>query len=91
MFVLWWVACRRVKKKKDTLETIFKTGKDILLPLTPKTVLNDDPLWISKQLKSLIHQRQVAFARGDVVSFRSLRNQVNRLRKSCRAKYYAPK
>ena len=79
------------QKKTDTLETVLKTGMDILLPLTLKTVMTNDPPWINKQLKSLIHQRQVAFARGDLVSFRSLRNRVSRLRKSYRAKYYASK
>ena len=64
---------------------------DILLLLTPKTVMTNDTPWINKQLESLIHQRQVAFAQGDLFSFRSLRNRVNRLRKSCRAKYYASK
>ena len=79
------------QKKTDTLETVLKTGMDILLPLTLKNVMTNDPPWINKQLKSLIHQRQVAFARGDLVSFRSLRNRVSRLRKSYHAKYYASK
>lgn len=64
---------------------------DILLPLTPKIVMSNDPPWINKHMKSLIKQRQVAFIRGDLVSFRSLRNHVNRLRKSRRAKYYESK
>ena len=79
------------EKKTDTLETVIKTGMDNLLPLTPKTVMTNDTPWINKQLKSLIHQRQVAFAQGDLFSFRSLRNRVDRLRKSCRGKYYASK
>ena len=53
--------------------------------------MSNDPPWIDKQMKSLIKQRQVAFTRGDLDSFRSLRNRVNRLRKSCRAKYYESK
>ena len=43
------------------------------------------------RLKSLIHDRQTAFARGDEASFLRLRNRANRLRKSCRAKYYESK
>ena len=82
------VSCQ---EKTDTLETVIKTGIDILLPLTPKIVMCNDPPWINKQMKSLIKQRQVAFTRGDLDSFRSLRNRVNRLRKSCRAKYYESK
>ena len=39
------------------------------------------------QLKSLIHDRQAVFARGDAASFRRLRNRVNRAYVSP-AKYY---
>ena len=82
------VSCQ---EKTDTLETVIKTGMDILLPLTPKIVMSNDPPWINKLMKSLIKQRQVAFTRGDLDLFRSLRNRVNRLRKTCRAKYYESK
>ena len=64
---------------------------DTLLPLKSKTVIANEPPWINKQLKSLIHERQTALARGDMASFRRLRNRVNRLRKSCRAKFYESK
>lgn len=82
------VSCQ---EKTDTLETVIKTGMDLLHPLTPKIVMSNEPSWINKQMKSLFKRRQVAFARGDLDSFRSLRNRVNRLRKSCRAKYYESK
>ena len=48
----------------------------------------------AKTLNSLTHDRQAAetaFARGDDASFRRLRNRVNRLRTSCRPKYYESK
>ena len=64
---------------------------DTLLPPKSKTVIANEPPWINKQLKSLIHDRQTAFGRGDEASFRPLRNRVNRLRKSCRPKYYESK
>ena len=82
------VSCQ---EKTDTLETVIKTGMDILLPLTPKIVMSNDPPWINKQMKSIIKQRQVAFTRGDLDFFCSLRNRVNRLRKSCRTIYYESK
>ena len=56
-----------------------------------KTVIANEPPWINKQLKSLIHDRQTAFALGDEASFRRPRNRVNRLRKSSRTKYYESK
>ena len=51
----------------------------------------NEPPWINDQLKSLIREGQVAHAQCDLVNFRRLRNRVNRLRKSCRTKYYASK
>ena len=51
-------------------------------------VHNTEPCWVSSRLKTLIRKRQTALHKGDVVEFRYLRNQVNRERKSCRAKYY---
>ena len=83
------VGCKESCEEKTlALETIIKTGLDFILPLKSKTIITNEPPWISKQLKSLIHERQIALARGDKDCFRCLRNRVNRLRKSCRAKYY---
>ena len=45
----------------------------------------------TNNLNSLTHDRQTGFARGEEASFRRLRNRVNRLRKSCRPKYYESK
>ena len=42
------------------LETIIKTGLDFVLPLKSKTIIANEPPWISKQLKSSIHERQIA-------------------------------
>lgn len=68
------------------------TGLDFVLPLKSKTIIANELPWISKQLKSLLHERQIALARGDKDCFRRLRNRVfNRLRKSCRAKCYESK
>ena len=82
------VGCKESCEEKTlALETIIKTGFDFVLPLKSKTIIANEPPWISKQLKSLIHEGQIALARGDKDRFRRLRNRVNRLRKSCRAKY----
>ena len=79
------------EEKSNTLETVIKTGMDILLPLKSKKVPANEPPWVNKKLKSLIHDRQSALSRGDTTNFRHLRNSVNRYRKSCRAKHYAAK
>ena len=86
------VGCKESCEEKTlALETIIKTGLDFVLPLKSKTIIANELPWISKQLKSLIHERQIALAGGDKDCFRLLRNRVNRLRKSCRAKYYESK
>ena len=79
------------EEKSNTLETVIKTGMDILLPLKSKKVPANEPPWVNKKLKSLIHDRQSALSRGDTTNFHHQRNSVNRYRKSCRAKYYAAK
>ena len=77
------------EEKTNTLEFAIKLGMDTLLPLRSKKLSINDPPWINEQLKSMIRERQRALARGDDANFRRLRNSVNRLRKLCRAKYYA--
>ena len=86
------VGCKESFEEKTlALETIIKTGLDFVLPLKSKTIIANEPPWISKQLKSLIQERQTALARGDKHCFRRFRSRVNRLRKSCRVKYYKSK
>ena len=50
-----------------------------------------EPPWMTKSLKHLIHRREKAFALNDLDSFKKLRNQVNRERKSCRKCFYRNK
>ena len=60
------VGCKESCEGKTlALETIIKTGLDFVLPLKSKTIIANEPPWISKQLKSLIEERQIALARGD--------------------------
>ena len=46
---------------------------------------------MTKSLKQLIHRREKDFALNDLDSFKKLRNQVNRERKSCRKRFYRNK
>ena len=46
---------------------------------------------MSQSLKQLIRRRQRALNQSDQSIFRALRNQVNRERKTCRAKFYKSK
>ena len=74
-----------------TFESIIKYGLDTLLPVRSKIKFANDPPWISKKLKQLIQQRQKSLHQGDLRTFRRLRNEVNRERKSCRSKFYDAK
>ena len=79
------------EKKAEILELIIKTGFDMLLPIKSKVKVSNEPPWMTQALRSLIHRRQKALANGDLMTFRSLRNQVNRERKLLRAKFYEKK
>ena len=72
------------------LETIVKTGMTIFFPLKVGTVeTNESPL-VNQQLKGLIHYRHKALAQGDQKLYcaKEIRNQINRDRKACSAKFY---
>ena len=79
------------EEKVTMLETIINIGLDFILPLRKITVLSNEPPWVTSSLKDLIKRRQMALNRGDTQEFKYLRNQVNRARKVCRAKYYEAK
>ncbi len=57
-----------------------KNGVDILMPLkSVKLHVNDAP-WVTPEFKSLIKQRQKAYAEGAQIRYRQLRNVINRER-----------
>ena len=60
----------------------------ILSPLNDFACKTSDKPWITQKFKVLIKERNAAFTRGDEVSYRRLRNQVNRLRITLQNKYY---
>ena len=76
------------EEKTMMLEKIVITGMNSLLPMKRKTIITSEPPWLNENLKKLIRVRQEALSLGDMATFRLLRNQVNRERKSSRAKYY---
>jgi hypothetical protein len=69
------------------LEHIINFGLDFLLAIKKKSLINNEPPWMTKSLKQQIHRREKAFALNDLDSFQKLRNQVNRERKSCRKRF----
>ena len=73
------------------LESIINFRLDTLLPIKTKITFSNEPPWMSQSLKQLIRRRQRALNQSDQSIFRALRNQVNRERKTCRAKFYKSK
>ena len=52
---------------------VIETKMDILMPLKSKKIVKNEPAWINDHLKSLIRDRQSAFARDYSASFKRLR------------------
>ena len=78
-------------EKVSLFENIVKTGLDFISPPRSKSIHRSEPPWLNGKLKNLIKRRQCALAKGNMDTFRMLRNCVNRERKICRAKYYEAK
>ena len=74
-------------EKVSLFENIVNTGLDLIIPLRSKTIRRSEPPWLNDKLKNLIKRRQCALAKGNMDTFRTLRNCANRERKICRAKY----
>ena len=74
--------------KVSLLESIVKIGFEFICPFRVKTIYPSNPPWVSSKLINLIKNRQIALRVGNATEFKSLRNQVNRERKSCRRKFY---
>ena len=78
-------------KNCDILCSAIKTGYDILMPEKHVKFHRNDNPWITEKLKQLIKFRQRAFSSNNTTLFKLYRNEVNRMRKSCRADYFASK
>jgi hypothetical protein len=76
------------KEKTSLFQTIINNGLDSIIPLRNKTVRLNEPPWMNTTLKGLIRKRQKVLNQKSTTEFKRLRNQINRQRKKCRAKYY---
>ena len=79
------------EEKISTLEEIVKIGLDSIIPLESKTIISNEPAWITSSSKALIGKRQKALNSGNDQEFKQLRNRVNREMKKCRSRYYEAK
>ena len=71
-------------------ENLIHTGLDLLMPIKKIRMNTHDVPWMTQHLKDLIRKRQQAFHKKGAASvqYTFYRNQVNRERKICRAKFY---
>ena len=63
----------------------FKKPSDLLRHLRVHT--NDKP-WIDSEFKQTIRMRQYAKKTGDILTYKKMRNKVNRMNSSLKRKYY---
>lgn len=61
-------------EKVSLFENIVKTGLDFITPPRSKTIHRSEPPWLNDKLKNLIKRRQCALAKGNMDTFRMLRN-----------------
>ena len=57
---------------------VLNTGIDLYLPTKTVKIHQTDKPWITPLMKKLISQRQAAFATGNTLKWRELRNRVKR-------------
>ena len=81
-----------VESMLSTFEEIVKVGMDKITPEKTIRIYPKDLPWMSTKLKELIMLRQAAFHTDkNGQHFKSLRNAVNRERKTCKGKFYGSK
>ena len=66
---------------------------DYFLPMKPYVSYSTDKPWINKRFKELIRKRQMAqaYLAGDKTAYRNYRNQVSRISRKLRFRYYEKK
>ena len=78
-------------EKNDLFTGIISTGLNYIMPEKGVIFHRNDPPWITEDFKRVIKHRQRAFSSGNSIAFKFYRNKANKMRKSCRAKYYSSK
>ena len=86
-----WSPMFQMSMCEDQFDFWYQNLHDMLnyfLPMkTAKCRASEKP-WITEKYNTLIHKRQTALYKGDMVQYCSFRNQVNRATRSRRSTYY---
>ena len=89
-----WTSLYNMQSCEEMVACFYSTVTSLLdhhlPPLTVKLHTTDKP-WVTDQFRRLIQCRQCALRSGDTAMFKRLINQVQRLTKQLRQKYYEKK
>ena len=69
------------QEQANILYTVLTEIVDKHAPLQQHIIKNNDKPWITLKFKELVNQRNLAFCAGNQITYKRLRNTVNRLRK----------
>ena len=83
--------CTDIQSQANIFYDLIFYLVDKYAPLVLCKLKDNDKPWVTMYFKELIHNRDVAFRKGDTVLFNRLRNKVNRLRKSLRKSFVEKK
>ena len=89
-----WTPLYNMQSCEDMVTCFYNTVTSLLdhhLPLLNVRRHTTDKLWDTDQFRRLIQRRQDAFRSGDKARYRRLRNQVQRLTRQLRRKYFVKK
>ena len=76
------------QEQANILYTALTEIVDKHAPLQQHIIKNNDKPWITLKFKELVNQRNLAFCAGNQITYKRLRNTVNRLRKELQKKFY---
>ena len=76
------------EEQYEFFESALNSAIDNCLPRIEKRLYSNDKPWITPAFKTLISQRQKAKLQGNTTLYNTLRNRVNRSRKSLRSDFY---
>ena len=77
-----------VADKEAFFTSAIQNLYEVHFPVKEIKLHEKDKPWITEQYKNLIFRRQRAKEQGDMITYRSLRNQINRMTPTLRAKFY---
>ena len=76
------------QKGMSVLINTIQKRLDLHLPAKSVTFHTTDKVWITAEVKSVIHKRQLAFHQNNLPLWRYLRNKTTRLIKKAKSNYY---